>query len=455
MDFRTFVAELDAAGELLKVHSEVDPEYELGALLKQAEARRKAIRFERVKGSPFPAVGGVMSNPERHARSIGRAPQQMAAPGAWAAAIATARANPLPAVQANSGPAAEVVLQGNDVDLGRLPCPFVFPGDTHKFITAGLGIVLDPDTGIQNVGFYRAPLVDAQHISISGGVSSRLKQIYQAAARQNSKLSIAFIIGAPPALLLTAGCRINRDEADLDIAGALQGTPLELMRCQTSDLLVPAQAEFVIEAEVELGNMLDHTMGEFPDSYGVTRSPVARVTAISHRGDAVYHTILGGMNREHNALGSYIFAGLREQLLEQLKLDFPGLLDVEVALVPRRMGGRCQICVALDKQNNAEPQQIIDAIYASTFDTFPLELIIQRIVVVDGDVAIRSSADVEWAIAMRADARDKIRVIEAPARGGGTTVRLAIDATLELDRRQAGERPRIPDIGKYPLDKYL
>lgn len=455
MDFRTFVDLLDSEDEVLWVNTEVDPEYELGALLQQAEARRKAIWFERVKGSDFPVVGGVMSNTTRHALSIGRSPEHMARPGAWAAAIAEARANPLQAIHTDSGPAAEVVLQSSEVDLGRLPIPFVFPGDTHRFITAGLGIVRDPDTGIQNVGFYRAPLIDSQHISISAGISSRLNQIYQSAAQNNSTLSMAYIIGAPPALLLTAACRIDRAEVDLDIAGALQGKPLELMRCQTNGVMVPAQAEFVIEAEVEFGNTVDHTMGEFPDNYGLTRSPVARVTAISHRGNAVFHTILGGMGREHNALGSYIFTGLREQLLEQLKPEFPGLLDLHVDLTPRRMGGRCQISVALEKQAEAEPHRVIDAIYASSFDTFPLELVIQRVVVVDPDVAIRRSEDVEWAIAMRANAENKIRILETAARGAGTTTRLSIDATLGLENRQSGERPRIPGIGKYQLDNYL
>jgi 2,5-furandicarboxylate decarboxylase 1 len=319
MDFRTFVDLLDSEDELLWIRSEVDPEYELGALLKQAEARNKAICFERVKGSKFAAIGGVMLNPERHAQAIARSPVQLSQPGAWSALLGAARSNPIAAIHIDNGPAAEIVTTGNAVDLTTLPVPRFFSGDTHKFITAGLGIVKDPVSGIQNVGFYRAPLVDKQHISISAGPSSQLNQIYTEAAENRTKLSVAYVIGAQPALLLTAGCRIGREESDIDIAGALQGEPIELMRCQTSDLLVPARAEFVIEAEVDFEQQIEHTMGEFPDNYGTTRSPAARVTAITHRSDAMFHTILGGMNREHNALGSYIFCGLRELLLEQLQ----------------------------------------------------------------------------------------------------------------------------------------
>lgn len=455
MDFRTFVDLLDSEDELLWIRSEVDPVYELGALLKQAEARNKAICFERVKGSQFAAIGGLMSSPERHALAIARSPLRLSQPGAWSALLKDARRNPMAAVTVDSGPAADVVMQGSAVDITTLPVPRFFSGDTHKFITAGLGIVKDPVSGIQNVGFYRAPIVDQQHISISAGPSSQLNQIYTDARKNKAKLAISYVIGAPPSLLLTAGCRIGRAESDMDIAGALQGAPLDLMPAQTSDLLVPAQAEFVIEAEVDFAQQIDHTMGEFPDNYGTTSSPAARITAITHRADALFHTILGGMNREHNALGSYIFCGLRELLLEQLQPQFPCLRDIHVDLTPRRMGGRCQINVAIAKQADNEPQALMAAIYSRSFDTFPLNMIAQRIVVVDEDVNIRNDADIEWAIAMRVNTKKRISIYEATARRGSSTTRLAIDATLDPNNKSAGERPQILNAEKYPLDKYL
>jgi len=455
MDFRTFVNLLDSENEVLWVKSEVDPTYELGALLRQAENRRKAIWFEKVKGSRFPAVGGVMSSPERHAMSLGMSPRQLKGKDGWASLIASARANPLPSREVVSGPAADWVIDERQVNLAQLPIPRFFADDSHNFITAGLGIVSDPETGNPNVGFYRAPVIDGQHLSISAGQSSRLHQIYGEAEQAGESLKIAYVIGAPPALLITAGCRINRDESDFDIAGALQGKPLELMRCRTSDLLVPASAEFVIEAEVDFSRKIDHMMGEFPDNYGITRSPLARITTITHRKNAVFHTILGGMNREHNALGIYIFCGLREQLLNNLQSRFPGLRDIHVDLTPRRMGARCQINVALEKSSANEPHELIEAIYADHYDTFPLAFVVQRVVVVDEDVNLQNPSDVEWAIAMRMNAASKLKVIEVPAKGGGTTARLAIDATLDADKREAGKRPVIPGADEFPLDRYL
>lgn len=119
------------------------------------------------------------------------------------------------------------------------------------------------------------------------------------------------------------------------------------------------------------------------------------------------------------------------------------------------MGGRCQISVALDKSAEEEPQALIEAIYAQQFDTFPLVMVVQRVVIADPDVDICSNEDIEWAIAMRASTGDKLRVIEAPAKGGGTTTRLAIDATVAISDRQKTRRPRIPGATDYPLDRYL
>ncbi len=455
MDFRTFVDLLDSEDELLWIRRPVDPEYELGALLRQAEQRGKAIWFEKVSGADFPAVGGVMSDPDRHALSISRSPTQMAQPGAWGDLIRAARDKPLPAVVRATGPAADVIRKGAEIDINRLPVPRFFSGDTHRFITAGIGIVMDPETGVQNAGFYRAPVLDGQRIAVNGGMSSQLNQIYVETAKQGRKLQVAYVIGAPPALLITAGCRIGRAEADLDIAGAMQGNPLELLRCQTSDLLVPAGAEFIIEVEVDFKDYVEHTMGEFPDQFGTSRSPVARVTAITHRHDAVMHTIMAGMNREHNSLGVYMFSELRAALLVHLRARFTCLRDIEIDFTPPRTGNRSQVTIAIEPDTEQQPANIIAAVFAFAYEGFPMERILQRVVIVDSDIDIRKHSDVEWAIAMRANSKARMVITEAAGRKGDATVRFGIDATLGAERRKSGRRPAIPDEDKYPLERYL
>ena len=263
------------------------------------------------------------------------------------------------------------------------------------------------------------------------------------------------MIGAPPALLITAGCRIGRAEADLDIAGALQGSPLELLRCQTSDLLVPAGAEFIIEAEVDFKDYVEHTMGEFPDQYGTSRSPVARITAITHREDAVLHTIMAGMNREHNSLGVYMFSELRAALRAHLDARFTCVRDIEIDFTPPRTGNRSQVTIAIDPDTGQQPADIIAAAYEFAYEGFPMEQILQRVVIVDTDVDIRNHSDIEWAIAMRANSKSRMGLIEAPGRKSSSIVRFGIDATLGAERRQAAQRPVIPGEDQYPLENYL
>jgi 2,5-furandicarboxylate decarboxylase 1 len=347
------------------------------------------------------------------------------------------------------------VLTGSGIDLNRLPVARFFSGDSHRFITAGIGIVRDPVSGVLNAGFYRAPVIDGQHLSVSAGMSSRLQQIYREAAEQQRKVQVAYVVGVPPALLITAGCRIGRAEPDLDIAGALQGQPLELMRCQTSDLLVPAGAEFIIEAEVDFSNYIEHTMGEFPDQYGTTRSPVAWITAITHREDAVMHTIMAGMNREHNSLGVYMFVELRAALLAHLQPRFTCLRDLHIDFTPPRTGNRSQVTISLDRDTGQHPADIIAAAFDFAYEGFPMERILQRIVVVDTDIDIRNHSDVEWAISMRASSQARMGLCEIPGRNGGTTVRFGIDATVDKGELQAKRRPEIPGEEKYLLDRYL
>jgi UbiD family decarboxylase len=308
---------------------------------------------------------------------------------------------------------------------------------------------------VQNAGFYRAPVLDGQRIAVSGGMSSQLTKIYLESAKQGRKLQIAYVIGAPPALLITAGCRISRAEADLDIASALQGSPLELLRCQTSDLLVPAGAEFIIEVEVDFKDYVEHTMGEFPDQYGTTRSPVAKITAITHREAAVLHTIMAGMNLEHNSLGVYLFVELRAALLTHLRERFSCLCDIHIDFTPPRTGNRSQVTMAIEPDSGQQPHDIIAATFDFAYEGFPMERILQRVVIVDTDINIRNHSDVEWAIAMRANSKARMGLTEAPGRHSGSSVRFGIDATLDAERRDAGRRPLIPEAEHYPLEKYL
>ena len=456
MDFRSFLELLDSRDEVLRVTEEVDPKYELPALLAQAEKRRKAIVFENVKGSDYAASGANLLNRQRHALSIGRAENYLDSRDAYLELLNDAWNNPLPTETVEQAPVHEVVITGDDIDLTRLPVPWFFDGDSHPFITAGLGLATDPDTGFQNLGFYRTPILDAKTITVGASQISNLRRIYNKASEQGGTMPIALVIGAPPCMYLTAASQVQPGKADLEVAGAMQQQPIEVVKAKTSDLLVPARAEFVIEAEVDFSQDADHVMGEYGDNYGDNTSPVARVTAITHRTNPIFQVINAGMTPEHNNLGAIMFSNLRKELHDYLQQEFDCVTDVHIDGYPPHGGARSRATVAIRKTDDAQPQQILDAAYNYTAGRFPMKLVLQRVVIVDDDVDITSSRDVQWAIGSRlADPSH----LQAMAAGGivreGVSMRLCIDATIPMSMRAHSARPKFAGTDQYDLDQYL
>lgn len=455
MEFRELINSLEQSDELLRIDAGVDPEYELGALLQQAEARGKACWFDKVRGSGFAAIGGLMTSPQRHALAIGRSVDDFSPPHKSGALLRAVREAPLEPEIAERGPVSEVVLTGEQMDLTALPVPRFFAEDSHPFITAGLGIAMDPDSGIPNLGFYRQPIIGKTRFSLGASNNSNLMRIYKDAKARKATLPVAVVIGGPPALLIAAGSRMPPDVSDMAVAGALRGAPIALVRCQTNDLLVPAEAEFVIEAEVDFSEEVTHVMGEYGDQYGATTSPLARVTAITHRSSPVFHIIMGGMNREHNALGVFIFSELRDELLSHLQSKLPFVADLNVDFTPRRGGLRAQLAVAIDKQGEEQPKAVIDEVFGFFLGPFPMRGVLQRVVVVDRDVDIWNPDDIEWAISSRMDQSAKMTIYEDQSPDGRALGRLGIDATVTEQYKPLHERPAIPSREKYLLDKYI
>jgi 2,5-furandicarboxylate decarboxylase 1 len=455
LNFRELVAALDSSGELLRITKEVDSRYELPALLAQAEARGRAVRFDRVTGSDFPAVGGVLTTMRRWALGLGQDPHRFDAPNSLEQFMADAVATPLPAVHVETGPVAEVIIDAADVDTAALPAPLFFSGDSHRFISAGLGFVVDPRQDTQNLGFYRVPIIDKQTISISAGPTSDMRQVYEWHRTRGTKLQVALAVGVAPALQIAAAADLPAGTSDIDVAGALQGSAIELVKCHTSDVMVPADAELVIEVTVDLDTWVDNIMGEFGDLYGKTSSPVATIDAITHRRDAQFHIIMAGMNREHNQLGRMLGYDLRNTILGALRDRFASVHDLRVDLTPQRTGMRAQVFVSVDKASDDEPRALIDAIFAMQIGRFPMSMLLQRVVIVDTDVDILDHQDVDWAIASRMNRADQFQVFEDQTGRGAAVTRLGIDATAPLEMRSVFRRPDIPGAEEYDLDAYL
>ncbi len=461
-DLRSFAAVLEKRGELVRIKRNVNRQSELPALIKQLEQRRLAYIFESIEGADVPLIGGLLNGPRRLGDAIGRETTESYSHRDHAQAFGQAFANPIAHSCVDKAPVQEVVLQGEDIDLGKLPVPTFFELDSGPFITGAVGISRDPEHGQLNMGFYRSLVTGRDRLVVNASSMSDLRKIYAAAEASGEPMPIALVIGAPPALLMTASGKTAPGVSEIDIAGGLMGKPVELVKCVTSDLMVPADAEIIIEGVVDFSDKIENTLGEFADQYGPEIAPTTQVTAITRRKDAMFYSIMAGRNPEHNTIGAISTYGMQKIVEENLKAQFPNIKDINVACEPR-LGAMLHMFISIAKQNDDEPRQLIDAAFAATAGIFPVSMITKRIVIVDDDVDVFNLEDVEWATWTRLSREDKIvtlpdvksweleRCVDDEMR----SVRVGIDATMDMDAVDKLLRPLIPGAAGISLEDYL
>lgn len=461
-DFRALLETLESRGELYRITRPVDPRFEMPALMEQVERQRRAFIFENVRGARFPVVGGLLNRIECYGWALGTVPGEPFGPADLDARIEAAKRAGLPPRVVDSGPSGEVVLSGADIDLGTLPVPTVFELDSGAFITAACGIARHPEFGHLNVGVYRTLILGRDTMAVNASSLSDLRRFYQHAEGSGASMPIALAIGVEPALQIAAACKLPPHQSELDLAGALQGRPIELVKAQTSDLLVPANAEIIIEGHVNVARKIDNLLGEFAGQYGAETAPVTEVTAITHRRDPMFYAILAGRNPEHNTLGSMATFSIQRAIAGALRSLLPAIKDISVFLEPT-YGAMAHIVISIRKQTDAEPMQVIDRALAADSGIFPVSFITKRIIVVDDDVNVHDLEDVEWAIWSRVADAGKYRVIpdvaswelERCAKPDRGSLRLAIDATMDLEDRDKLRRPVIPGANQVRLADYL
>jgi 2,5-furandicarboxylate decarboxylase 1 len=448
LSFRQFIDRLNQQGELLYVSRAVAPDYELAALLKQAETRRKAVMFESVQGSEFPVLGGALTSATRYDLALEGQGGDGYTLEKHRERILAALDSPLPHIAVDTAACKHSVLLGDEASVDALPVPTFFAGDSGPFITAALGISRNPDNEVVNVGFYRLQRLTDNRLIVNASPNSGLNQILSKDHAAGTKTSMAFVIGAPPALLMAAAARVPADRSELDVAGAIAGSPLPTIVAECSDLPVPAEAEFIIEVDVDYAEKTDNTMGEYGNLYGTQAAPVASIKAITHREDPIFHCIMAGAGKEHNALGMHILYGVEPDLNQQLQKLIPEVADVRVNFDPPRMGNEGQVYVRLNADCKTDLETICRQIFALNCAGYPLARVIRLIILVDADIDISNRTETDWACATRAvHADDYLQIDDL-----GEKVRLGIDARAS---NLTTERLIIPGEDGYRLDDYL
>ena len=333
---------------------------------------------------------------------------------------------PLPWIEVAEAPVQQVVHR--DVDLLKLlPVPKHNEHDSGPYITAALLIARNPKTGVQNVSIHRCQVSGPDRIGVLL-LPRHTRHYFTMAEESGEALEIALVIGVHPACILASQAIAALDEDEMGIAGALLGAPVEMVKCKSNRVCVPAHAEIVIEGRI-LPKLREPEgpFGEFPQYYGPRANrEVIQVDAVTHRRDAIFHTIVGG-GVEHLVLGQ---VPREATLLEHLQRSFPSVSDVRLT-----RGGSCRyhLVVKIDKRDNGEPKNIIMGAFGGHCD-------LKQVVVVDLDVDIDNPDEIEWAIATRFQADQDLLVVSGaqgskldPSSRDGISAKMGIDATKPVE----------------------
>lgn len=442
-DLRTFLKIIKNREQLAHVKTPVNLVYELANVAANIQRQgRGASYFENPVGSDWPIVAGAVGSPKLAALAlqcevpeISKMMERVLDPSS---AVRTQKTK--------NAPWKENQITGNAIDLHKLPIPTHGVHDGGPFITGGITVAKDPTSLRGNLSYNRMQVLGSNTFGFNVNEWRHVMQFYKEKEASNEPLEIAIAIGVDPAISIAAGARYDDDE--LFIAGAIRGKGIPVTKGVTVDIDIPANAEIVIEGHLPPKRReKEGPLAEFHGYYGeLWESPVFVVTAICHRNDPIYQTIIPGHD-EHIYIGNVL---PREPLL--LKFVKHVSKNITGLHIPPYGSGFSAI-VQTKKSNPGEPKNI--AIAAMT-----AHVNIKKVIVVDPDVNIYDPADVFWALTNRVDWSQDVFYIpgaqghemDPTANERGVHTKIGIDATYKPDRRDYGERIRYPDI---PLDKYL
>ena len=300
-DLRGHIDKLEQEGELQRIKVEVDWDVEISAIMRQVfKQNGPACLFEKVKDSRFSVFSGSLFRHKKYALSIDAPPNLRD----MIQRVLHCMNNPIDPVMVNSGPCKENIDMGDKIDLGIFPVPRWHHLDGGKYIgTLGAVITKDPETGIKNVAVYRQQMQGKNKVGINpeqqGGIHLRKYRT------MNKPMPVATCIGVPPSVLAAALTKAPYGQDELGIAGAIAGEPIPLVKCETVDLEVPANAEIVLEGVIlPQERKPEGPFGEHTGYHGgpVRMRPIFKTTAILHRNDPIFRGCLRCCSRGWSAV---------------------------------------------------------------------------------------------------------------------------------------------------------
>jgi 4-hydroxy-3-polyprenylbenzoate decarboxylase len=418
-DLRQFLAYLAERGELVRVREPVDPFLEIAEIAdRTTKGGGPALLFENVRGSKLPVAINVYGSERRMAWALGadtidevvaRIEEviKLAPPTSFVDKLKMLPklkhlAGNLPRT-VKTGPCQEETIE--PASLAHLPILTCWPQDGGPFITLGAVFTRHPETGLRNVGLYRMQKYDDRTTGMHWQVHKVGAQHYRAASELGKTVEVAVAIGGPPVLPYAATAPLPEDLDEIVFAGFLQGQGLEMVKCRTVDLEVPAEADIVLEGYVKPGEMRPE--GPFGDHTGyytpLTDFPVFHLTAVTQRRDPIYQTtIVGRPPQEDGWLGW----ATERLFLPAIRMALPEIVDMKL---PVEACFHNLAIISIKKRYPGHAAKVMHALWGLGQMMF-----CKCIIVVDHDVDVQNLGEVVWRVANNIDARRDIVFSEGP-----------------------------------------
>ena len=427
-DLRSFISFLEQQGELVRISQEVDPHLEMTEISDRTlRAKGPALLFENPKGSSIPVLCNLFGTPKRVAMGMGQESvaalrdvgellaflKQPEPPkdlrDLWEKRHDFKQVLNMPVKSVKKAPCQEVVLEGENVDLGQIPIQTCWPGDAAPLITWPLVITRGPDKERQNLGIYRMQKLGKNKLIMrwlahrGGALDYRDWQI----KHPGKPYPVAIALGADPATTLGAVTPVPDSLSEYAFAGLLRGEKTSVVKCIGSDLQVPATAEIILEGYLQPGEEADE--GPFGDHTGyyneVERFPVLTVERITHRKQPIYHSTYTGRPPDEPAI---LGVALNEVFVPILQKQFPEITDF---YLPAEGCSYRMAVVSMKKQFPGHAKRVMMGVWSFLRQFMYTKFII----VTDEDINIRNWEDVIWAITTRMDpSRDTVMIDNTP-----------------------------------------
>jgi 4-hydroxy-3-polyprenylbenzoate decarboxylase len=465
-DLREFIRALDKHGELKRIPFEVDPVLEITEFAdRSVKSGGPALLFEKPKGSDIPVLINAFASMRRMEIALevssveeiaGRISELLAMQkpeGLLGKLKMLPKLADLASIfpkTVSSGPCKDVIRHKGKFDLNYLPILQCWPQDAGRFITLPMVFSRNPDTGKRNCGCYRLQVFDGSTTGMHWQTHKQGAEHYRRlrAAGENKRMDIAVAIGADPETMYSAILPLPPDLDEMMIAGFLRGKPVEMVKCETSDLEVPANSEFVLEGYVELGELRregpfgDHTgFYSLDDDY-----PVFHVTCVTHRKNPIYATTIVGPPPMEDF---YMGKAIERIFLPLMRLQLPEIRDIAM---PAEGIFHNLILVAIRKSYPGHARKVMHAIWGLGQAMFS-----KCIVVVDEDVDVQNSSEVAWKALNNIDPERDIQFVLGPVDSLDHSSRLpnygskmGVDATKKWPE-EGFTRPW-PDVIRMPDD---